>query len=115
MIKWILLSIIIAFTGLVDLFVILFVTVSWSCRWVWHHHRRLIPCVFLLIISCNPIVGDNPGAAGIASAKVRAAHIYHGGPHGVRSIEDWTGEYFYRDGNRCRLFTKGFETKWRAK
>jgi len=63
----------------------------------------------------DPMVGDNPGASGIASAKVRAAHYYHGGPHGVRSIEDWTGEYFYRDGNRCRLFTKGFETKWRAK
>ena len=53
MTKWILLSIIIAFAGLVDLFVILFVIVSWSFRWVWHHRKRLIPCVFLLFLACD--------------------------------------------------------------
>ena len=54
----------------------------------------------------SPIVG--PGAAGIASERTKTAHAYHGIGF---SIEDDTGAYFYRGGQRCKLFTDGFK-RW---
>jgi len=49
------------------------------------------------------------GVCGIANDKDIAAQNFHGIGH---SIEDETGLYFYRDGERCRLYTTGFLRGW---
>ena len=68
---------------------------------------RLISAI-LWLWSADP----GPGAIaeiGIASEKDKAAHRYHGI---LVSHEDKTGSYFYRDGERCQLYTKAFLRGW---
>ena len=70
---------------------------------------------FLSLFFYDPVViADHH--AGMARPIVKAAHQYHGldaHNNGVQySIEDATGLYFYRGGKRCRLFTKGFLSRW---
>jgi len=59
------------------------------------------------LLASDPTVQEHP--AGIARPIVRAAHRYHGIQ---TSYEDATGLYFYRDGRRCKLFTKEFSERW---
>lgn len=68
--------------------------------------------LFLHIYFYGPsgTVQTNPGE--VASAKVKAAHKYHGI---LLSLQDETGEYFNRDGKRCKLFTQSFITYIKGK
>lgn len=69
------------------------------------------------LLSADPGPGALPqwtgsypiGAHGIANDKDTAAHDFHGIGH---SIEDKTGLYFKRKGQRCRLYTKAFLEKY---
>lgn len=71
--------------------------------------------IAMMLFMSDPVV-PYPSEAGIATEKVIAAHRYHGLDHhnnGVQfSIEDDGKEYFYRNGQRCRLFTDAFLKKW---
>jgi len=53
-----------------------------------------------------------PIEPGVASAKVKAAHRYHGI---LLSYEDETGFYFYRNKKRCKLFTSAFLKRYERK
>ena len=66
--------------------------------------------IFLMIR--NPTI-PAPTDAGVVSPIERAAHLYHNGPNGLVSIEDPDGtQFFYRGGQRCKLFTDAFMKEW---
>ena len=47
----------------------------------------------------------------VKDKKVLAARAYHGI---LLSEQDETGEFFWRGGQKCRLFTHAFLKKWKA-
>ena len=60
----------------------------------------------LWLYSSDPGPGAIVGPGGIATEKVKAAHRYHGI---LISHEDPDGSaYFFRNGQRCQLYTKAF-------
>ena len=65
----------------------------------------------LLLCSCDYRV--QAGVAEPVKPIVKAAMKFHG----IRSctIDDTGYAFFYRDGKRCRLITRGFLKKWRDK
>lgn len=65
----------------------------------------------LWLYSSDPGPGAIVGPGGIATEKVKAAHRYHGI---LISHEDETGSYFYRDGQRCQLYTKAFIKRYES-
>ena len=71
---------------------------------------------FLFVSACVTIFFvDYPAQAGecgiVTDRKVLAARSYHGL---LISHEDEAGEYFWRDGQRCRLYTDAFNKKWKG-
>ena len=49
--------------------------------------------------------GTAQAPAGVCPPIIKAAHRYHGI---LVSYEDASGDFFIRNGRRCRLFTQGF-------
>ena len=71
--------------------------------------------IYFVILALHIFIFGPSGSAqmpvqpGICKSIVKAAHQYHGI---LISHEDETGEYFYRDEKRCKLFTKAFLKKY---
>ena len=61
--------------------------------------------IALLIISIANSDGIALDNCGVVSDRVKLAHRYHGI---LVSIKDESGEYFYRNGQRCQIYTKAF-------
>ena len=66
----------------------------------------LLILISITVMGCQAeVVQPNP-KCGVAPKIVKAAHRYHG----IRAstIDEFGFAYFYRDGRRCRLFTRDF-------
>ena len=62
--------------------------------------------LFILSLIYGPEgIAQLPVEPGIAAKIDSTAHDYHGI---FWSVEDETGKYFWRDGQRCQLLTKAF-------
>jgi len=65
-------------------------------------------CVTIFFVDYQAQAGE---CGIVTDRKVLAARAYHGL---LISYEDETGEYFLRNGKRCRLFTDAFLKKWKG-
>ena len=64
------------------------------------------------LICYKPVETIKPNPRwGVASPIVKAAHKYHGIKHS--QFDEFGFGYFYRDSQRCRLFTRAFLKSWR--
>ena len=54
------------------------------------------------------------GIARVASPRFKAALEFHGSKIRPR-VDEFGFWHFYRDGKRCRLYSKAFMKKWREK
>jgi hypothetical protein len=60
----------------------------------------------ILLIFILPTLAHAPLYDSLGLARGKLAHQYHGIWF---SVHDRTGDWFERDGKRCRLYTKGCE------
>ena len=67
--------------------------------------NRILTIIILLGLS-SPVPAHAPLYDSVGQVRGKLAHQYHGIWF---STHDRTGDWFERDGKRCRLYTKGCE------